>query len=321
MILKKNLIHNQKIIINDGLIGGGKRLLSDIVSSLPKVDQWILDYKIEQVLGLFNIEKINLDTASYILKSNYNQLFYDNSMLRHSNFRQSDLTSILKHPRFQKFRKRLNSNDKAVYKKYKNQIILHYCTHNVSTFSKPLFKSFGKNLVFLQSLRSPLNIDVLKRISFFSDVWSKLNGRYQLITKYNSKYNQNVPHFIEAKIDNYCSANKYEKTILILEKILDPRKLNLSILEKKYKSKVIRIPFENFTTEPKKYVRKIASALNVNLDKITNKVIKKNSLPRKFSISKNNEDGIKFIKNKVRNIYFKKLIKINDYYENCILNK
>ena len=320
MTLKKNLIINQKIIINDGLIGGGKSLLSNVVSGLPKVDQWILDYRIEQTIGLLYLKKIDFNTAKYILKSNYNQLFYDNSMLRHANFRKSDLTSILKHPRYKNLKKRMNPSDETVYRNYKNKIILHFCTHNIGVFSKSLFESFGKNLVFLQLLRSPLNIDVLKRISFFTEIWKSANGRYQLVTKFNAKHKQNVPFYINQP-NKYCSANKYEKTILILEKILNPGKLNLSSLEKKYKSKVILIPFENFITDPKKYVKKIASALKVSLDKITNNVIKKNSLPRKFSLLKNNEEGIKFIKKKVRKAYLQKLIKMNDYYEKTFLTK
>ena len=320
MTLKRNLIINQKIIINDGLIGGGKSLLSNVVSGLPKVDQWILDYTIEQTIGLLYLKKINLNTAKYILKSNYNQLFYDNSMLRHTNFRKSDLTSILKHPRYKNLKKRMSPFDENVYEKYKDKIILHYCTHNIGVFSESLFESFGKNLVFLQLLRSPLNIDVLKRISYFTEIWKKANGRYQLVTKYIAKHKQNIPFFIN-QTDKYCIANKYEKTILILEKILNPRKLNLSNLENKYKSKVILIPFENFITNPKKYVKKIANTLNVSLDKITNSVIKKNSLPRKFSLKKNNKDGITYIKNKVRKSFFSRLIEVNKFYEKNILNK
>ena len=210
MSLNKNLITNQKIIISDGIIGGGKRLLSDLISSLPKIDQWMLDYKIEQTIGLFYLNKIDLNTAKYILRSNYNQMFYDNTMLRHANFRKSDLTSVTKHPRFKLIKKRLKPNDKIIFKNYKNKIILHFCTHNISIFSKPLFESFGKNLIFLQLLRSPLNVDVLKRISFFTDVWKKTSGRYQLVTKYSAKHKQNVPFFIN-KINQYCKANKYEK--------------------------------------------------------------------------------------------------------------
>ena len=320
MSLNKNLITNQKIIISDGIIGGGKRLLSDLISSLPKIDQWMLDYKIEQTIGLFYLNKIDLNTAKYILRSNYNQMFYDNTMLRHANFRKSDLTSVTKHPRFKLIKKRLKPNDKFIFKNYKNKIILHFCTHNISIFSKPLFESFGKNLIFLQLLRSPLNVDVLKRISFFTDVWKKTSGRYQLVTKYSAKHKQNVPFFIN-KINQYCKANKYEKAILIIEKIFDRKKLNLSKYKKKYKSKIISIPFEKFIAEPKIFIKKIASNLGVKMDSVSLGVIKKNSLPRRFLLEKNNKDGIKYIKNKVRKSFFLRLIEVNKFYEENILNK
>ena len=91
-------------------------MLSDLISSLPKIDQWMLDYKIEQTIGLFYLNKIDLNTAKYILRSNYNQMFYDNTMLRHANFRKSDLTSVTKHPRFKLIKKRLKPNDKLFSK-------------------------------------------------------------------------------------------------------------------------------------------------------------------------------------------------------------
>ena len=64
MSLNKNLITNQKIIISDGIIGG-ERDWSDLISSLPKMTM-DTDYKIEQTIGWFYLNKIDLNTAKYI---------------------------------------------------------------------------------------------------------------------------------------------------------------------------------------------------------------------------------------------------------------
>ena len=43
------------------------------------------------------------------------------------------------------------------------------------------------------------------------------------------------------------------------------------------------------------------------MDSVSLGVIKKNSLPRRFLLEKNNKDGIKYIKNKVRKKLFLKI--------------
>ena len=177
MIFKKELISNQKIIVNDGLTGGGKGLLGDLVSSLPKVDQWFLDSKIEQIANLYGLKMMNLNCSSNLIIQHHNQVFYDNALLRNVNFRKSDLSSIFNHPRIKIIRKRLDSNDKKVFQKIKNNLILHYCTHSINNYSEPLFRAFKNKLVFLQLLRSPLNVGLIKRIGHFSEVWSKLKEK------------------------------------------------------------------------------------------------------------------------------------------------
>ena len=57
-MFNRTLINNQKVIIVDGLIGGGKSLISPIISSLPNVDQWMMNYWFDQIVALNHLKKI-----------------------------------------------------------------------------------------------------------------------------------------------------------------------------------------------------------------------------------------------------------------------
>ena len=317
----RKLITKQKIIITDGIAGGGKSLMCNLISSLPKVDQWSVNYWLDQIASLYNIKKIDLNTASYILKTNHNQIYYDNSMLRLSNFRKSDLTAITKHPRYKFIKKRMNSDDKKTFLKFKDKIFIQYCAHMTANFAEPFFKAFEKQLLFIQLLRSPLNISMLEHLASWSKKWEKSKSRDGYIKFYNKKLNKNFPHFVSDKAYEYLKANKFERAIIILEKIYNKNKINLKKYEEKYGSKIMRIPYENLITNPKKYLKKISKILNVKIDKTVLNTLKKNNVPRNFILDNHDESGKNFIIKKINKHYFKRLIILNEYYRKFILNK
>ena len=121
-MFKRKLISKKKIIVSDGIAGGGKLLICNLISSLPQVDQWIADPTIEQQVALNKLKISNLDTCSYIIKTNHNRIVYDSSMMRSSNLRKSDRSSVTNHPRYKSFKKRMGSNDEKIYKKNENKI-------------------------------------------------------------------------------------------------------------------------------------------------------------------------------------------------------
>tara|TARA_B100001250_G_C19816762_1_gene798843 strand:+ start:917 stop:1882 length:966 start_codon:yes stop_codon:yes gene_type:complete len=319
-MFKRSLITSQKLIVTDGIPSSGKALICNLISGLPNVEQWTISYWIDQIVGLYNIKKINLDTVNYLLKTNHNQILHDTAILRHSNFRTNDVTSVTKHPRFKVMKKRLKTSEKENIEKSRKKIVLHYCTHMISNFSEPLFKSFQKKLVFIRIFRSPLNIGMLKRLAYFSKVWSRTKSRDGHIKIYDKKSKKNIHHLIYKKNKIFSKINYYEKAILILEEIINKKKIKkLNKFSKIYGSKIISIPFENLIINPEKYLKILSKILNVKLDKITKKVLKKNKVPRSINLEKEKQDGLNFIKDKVSDVYLKKIIKINTLYEKYIL--
>ena len=216
---KQELVSNRKIVITDGLVGGGKSLLAHLVSSLPNLDQWIHSSFFEQICALNYLGEISLNTSSNLIVKRHNETFYDNIILRNSNFRRSDDSSITNHPRYKKIFKRMQLIDQKAYFNNKDKINIQYMTHASSHFAEPLFKSFGKKLIFLSLLRSPLNIYMLNHLSNWTDRWKRIKTRSSLVTYFDSKYKENIPFLIK-NISEYVKANKYERAIIVLEKSL-----------------------------------------------------------------------------------------------------
>ena len=74
-MFNRSLISKQKIIIFDGIPGGGKSLLRSLLSGIPKIDQYVLNVNIDQTAALYNLKKIDLATAVYLLRTNHNIFF------------------------------------------------------------------------------------------------------------------------------------------------------------------------------------------------------------------------------------------------------
>lgn len=317
----RELINKQKIIIVDGVSGSGKALLGGLLAGIPKVDQFVMNQYLDQTVALCEAGKIDFDTAVYLLKTNHNLLFYDNAILRHANFRKNDKTSITKHPRYKYIKQRITSNDKKVYQKFKNNIVMQYCTHFTSNFSKPFFAAFKKQLIFIKLVRSPTNLEMIKQLALWSIKWEQAKCRDGYIKFYDKKYKKNYPHFIKNKFKEYLKANKYERAILIIEWLYQKKEFNNFINEKKYGSKIIVIPFEKLISEPKKYLRLVAKCIGSKLDKIFFSTFKKQKVPRKLNLKFDEENTFKFLKNKIRKKYFEKLVEINKTYKSDTLKQ
>lgn len=318
-MFNRKLISKQKIIVCDGIAGGGKSLICNLISSLPGVDQWIADPTLEQNTALVKLKKLSLDTGAYLIKTNHNRLVYDTAMFRNSNFRKSDKSAVTNHPRYKKFKDRLGFSDKKIYSKYKNKIFIHYLTHMILNNAEVLFKAFEKNLIYIQLFRSPLALEMILHLKNWVKKWEKIKARDGYIKIYNKRYKKNIPYFLIKNSKDYFKANYLEKVIILLSVIFNKEKNKLQKISKKYNSKILIVPFEKLIVSPIFYLKKISKILNVKIDNVVHKTLVENKVPRSFSLNQNNIQTIKFIKNKVRNKYFKKLIEINNYYEKEIL--
>ena len=169
----------------------GKALVCNLVSSLPKVDQWVLPYHLEQIVNLNKLGILNSEISKYLLRTNYNVFFHDNLLLRNANFRKSDVSSIFKNEKYKSFIDRLDPNENKVIKKYKCRIVTHYCLHFTAISKRILFESFGDRLLYLQVLRSPITFSMINSISTWSKQIEKSKSRDGHIKIFDKKQKKN----------------------------------------------------------------------------------------------------------------------------------
>ena len=118
---KTKLNFNNKIIFTDGMVGGGKSLITSLISGLKNVDPWILDENIERICSLNYLKKVDLETSADFIKKNLNQKYFDNFIFRNSNYRKQDLSSIVNNIRFKNIKKRKYlsvSEESHLYRKH-----------------------------------------------------------------------------------------------------------------------------------------------------------------------------------------------------------
>ena len=67
--------YKNKVIVTDGMIGGGKTLIANLISSLKNVDPWIYDSNVERFCALNKLKKITKSTSSELIRKNYNEKY------------------------------------------------------------------------------------------------------------------------------------------------------------------------------------------------------------------------------------------------------
>ncbi len=333
---KTRLNFKKKIIITDGMPGGGKSLTANLISGLKDVDPWIYDSNIERICSLNFLKKIDLETSADFLKKNLNEKYFDNYILRHVNYRNQDLSSITNNIRFKNIKKRKKFSDDEAKKKIKNtNMCLQYMTHNISPYAEPIFKALGSQLVYVLILRNPFNIYTINLVAKWTKIFSKFDGRDGRINFYSNKHNLNIPFEIKKnEVDFYQKLNKYEKSIFLMEYYYYYSIKKIISFSKNYKSHFVIVPFENLTSNPKIYLKKISKFSKTKIDKFTLKNMKKNKVPRKnpeqkikssvYDFSKNlpkESNKYKFLRNKISNYFLKRILKLEKFYIKSILLK
>lgn len=349
---KTELNIKKQVIFTDGLIGGGKTLISNLVSGLKNVEQWVLEANFERICQYNALNKIDLDTSADFIKKIYNEKYFDQFILRHANFRKFDISSVLNHSRKKKILRRLNFTDNQAKNKIKNsKIILQYMTHSLAPFSEPIFRAFKKKLLYILILRNPFNIYTITWLSKWVRKFEKNNDRGGRVNfSYNKKKNFFFPFelYKNSNVKEYKAINSYEKAIFFMELYYLNCLKNLKKFSKRYQSSLVIIPFETLTLNPKKYLGKISKKINVKLDNVDLKNFKINKVPRKNSektfkmfqydyrknfdkkylskLNKDNPEGIKdlkykFLKKKVSKKYLDKILNLEKFYIDQIYNE
>ena len=281
---QKNYLANRdrtllkELVLVDGQPGCGKTLFSAIIASIPKVE--LLQYSplLENICALFHLNKITKDAAIAMLKIEFDLVLYETMMSRNINFRPRDLSSAFRDVKFQTYIKRLfqKGDEKVPQKILDEKPILHFATHNLLGFSEILLENVISKLSFIEIVRHPLYMIVQQTLNH--ENWENENNQARQFHLQINKDGKNVPYFINDWEIDYNELKPVEKAIYEMKYMTDKVRL---IKKNNSKKNIVTIPFEGFVLNPRPYMEEINKMLNTITNKATEKVMKKQRVPRK----------------------------------------
>ncbi len=275
---KRTIVRNSNlardIIIVDGLPGCGKSMISSIIASFERVEILSYVFEIEFICRLFYMGKITEDASIAMINNLIDQKLYNCMMGRDVNFRYTDLSGIFSNPYPIKYLKRIFQEGDLVVPERISKLkpILNLATHDLLSMSRPLQKALVNRITFIEVVRHPLFMLIqqyynLERLLF--------NPRdIQIHFEYK---NQQLPYFAYGWEDLFLQSNNIDRTIFSMENQI---KLTQNF-KKRTKYNLITIPFEIFVKSPDQYIKKIESFAKTRRTKVTNKVMRKQKVPRK----------------------------------------
>lgn len=270
---------NKKVIFVDGLPGNGKTLFSSIIQSFSNVEKLSYAEDIEIACALYELNKVSLNTASALIKNFSDFKIYNQMMSRDVNFRQSDLSSIFNYPNPQKYINRIfNKGDQSVIGQIKKENpILHYATHNILSYSQPIFNALGSNALFLDIRRHPAYM--IKQLVIAN--FESLIGDVRNWTIHYESKKTAIPYYVRNWEDKFHKLNNIERAIFFIKHYID---LLSNFMEKNKEisqKQILTIPFEPFVLNPNSFLIQMKSFLGVKSISNTNQVLSEQNIPRK----------------------------------------
>ena len=272
-----------KVVIVDGMIGGGKNLISSIVSSLPNVEMWLHKPQIEQVCALHHLGHISLDATKTLINTWMDEEIYNQGMSRNANFKPSDLSSVFHDAKPLRYFKRLLKSPLETKKSIEKEMpILNLMTHVNTSYSKPLFDALGKNLVYIRFCRHPMSKYMLNHNINWTKRWeiSDRHGYILYKTKDQNSKPINLPFYTKSIEKNYLNSNSTDRAILLFDQWIRNSDNFIDKVIKSTEATIFEIPYEKFVFQPQTYIKDISLSLGVTPDKVTNKMMRRQGVPR-----------------------------------------
>lgn len=272
-----------KLVIVDGLIGGGKNLLSSIISSLPSVEHWIHKPQIEQICGLYHFNHISLNAFRTLVNTWLTEEVINLSISRNTNFKPADHSSIFRSDMTLKYLKRLFISPKQALECIKNETpILNLMTHVNTSYAKPLFETLDSRLVYVRVTRHPMTTYMIRHNAKWTDRWGIDERHGHLLYKVKNHNGESflLPHYAKNIENKYLKSNSTERAIYLFDEWIRKEDQFIDHISKSTNAKIIEVPYEKFVFNPLFYIEKIAVSLGTTIDKATIKRMKKEKVPR-----------------------------------------
>jgi len=278
------IFNANKIVVVDGLVGGGKGLISSVLGSLPNVEMWVHDGKIEQVCAMHSLGHLTMECATSLIRTWCDEKAYNLSIMRDINCKYQDMSSVFKDARpWRYFARFFMSPGEAVARRVATSgMILNFMTHSNTAYAAPIFNALEDKLVYIRFSRCPMNEYMINHLARWSERWgSDSNSGMVLCQSPTDKGSSPIPFFAIDHVDEYRHCSPKDKAVLILREWLLGGNDMVDEYKNNSKSIVFDIPYEKFIFSPDIYLDQIASVLGTYVDRVTKKMMRKQRVPRK----------------------------------------
>ena len=244
---------------------------------------WLHKYEIEHVCSLHHLGHISLDAAKTLINNWADEEIYNHSMSRNINFKPSDHSSVFYAPRPLRYIKRLfKSPSEATESLKKEMPVLNLMTHINTSYAEPLFEALCERLIYIRTTRHPMSKYMLKHNRKWNERWT-IDDRHGPIlykTFDQSCKSIHLPFYAKNIEKTYLDANSTDRSILLFDLWIRNSDDFIDKVKKSTKASIFEIPYEKFVFQPQTYIKKIALSLGVTPDKITNKMMRRQGVPR-----------------------------------------
>ena len=312
--MKKSYPYAQKNLSRIAFVSGntrtGKVLTLRIISSFKNVEKGNVDFLMEQANLLTITKDIKKETAIYLLRRAFAILEYNLSIGREVNFRKGDFTSVYEYQNPKKYFNNLKSKegDSVIKSIKKEKRIIPFLVH-VGLSTPNIFLAFHKFVIF-EMIRNPVT-------AIFSWINKKYDNDFyysyrnsSLTIKYKNKI---LPFYVYGWEEKFLKLNKFERIIEMFYILEKQKERVMKKLKKSDLNKIYYIKLEDIYLNPKIIISKLEKILGRKKTSFTNKVLKKEKLPRivkKYQISKKRD----LIKANISKIFYSKLLYLEKKY-------
>lgn len=276
-VVRKDLLP-ERVVIVDGQAGCGKTLFSPIIASLNRVELLSYAFEVEFICRLYYLKKIDRDAATALVKVLIDLKLYQTMMGREVNFRYSDISSVFKDANPWRYFKRIfQEGDMIIPQRIKeDQPILNLTTHDLLGVSDPINFGLGARAVLIEVVRHPLYMIKQQYLNMVRVIDTARNIEICIEHK-----GRQLPYFALGWEELYLRSNAMEKAIFSMSKLAELSSEKKKLKVEKDNLSIFTIPFEKFVIEPSPFIKKITELLGTNVTRRTQKILKKQNVPRK----------------------------------------
>ena len=272
------LLENDIIFI-DGLWGTGKSILGPIIGGMQNVEKFKLEHIYEFISVLYHLNKIEKDSALWILNTYADLSQYNNSLSREINLRFNDDSGLKNNPNPLDYLQRLfkKDGDHHLANINENNVALNLMSHMILMTPELLFNAYGDRLKIVEVVRHPL---------YMIEHWENYLRRFDSPREFTVSFyyhHTKIPWWADKFKDEYSSYDVFNRALISIRKCYEELfKTELDDLNNE--KKILYLSFEDVVSNPEKILSKLSSFLKREHHKKIKRILTRQKIPRKLFI-------------------------------------